>query len=354
MKKLLLRLLCVGGFCVQGFSQAPTDYYFSAHGKTGEDLKTSLYHIIKDHTEFSYTSSSTDTWDILKEADKDPENEDNVILIYSGRSVDAAQEYNSGNGWTREHVWAKSRGDFGTSKGAGTDTHHLRPLDGSVNSTRSNRAFDNCDDCSMVIDGSFETGSYTDTNQWTFEPRDEVKGDVARMIFYMATRYEGDNNEPDLELTQTIFSQYNKEPFHGTLEALLEWHREDPVSDFEMNRNNVIYSYQDNRNPFIDFPELVEHIWGNKIGENWINPLSEEEFDFENVKFYPNPTTGAIFINNVEKESSVEVYDLAGRKMISKNLTIGDNKVELPKEKGIYFITLKTQNSQITKKIVKL
>ncbi|WP_196894071.1 endonuclease I family protein [Aureivirga marina] len=354
MKKILLHLLCIGGICSQAIAQMPDDYYDEAHGKSGSQLKNALYNIIKDHIEFPYSASTTDTWDILKETDKDPNNSENVILIYSGRSVNGDQEYNGGSGWTREHVWAKSRGDFGTSRGAGTDVHHLRPLDQSVNSTRSNRAFDDCETCSEVIDGTFNTGSFTDGINWTFEPRSDVKGDVARMIFYMATRYEGDEGEPDLELTQSILGQSNKEPFHGTLDALLDWHRNDPVNEWERDRNDVIFNYQENRNPYIDFPELVEHIWGNKIGDTWLNPLSNEEFELENFAIYPNPASNVLYIDNVDKATSIELIDLAGRRILSQELKLGKNIISLPKEKGMYVLNIKTKNSNISRKIIKM
>ncbi|MDG1659750.1 MAG: hypothetical protein P8H40_00005, partial [Winogradskyella sp.] len=98
-------------------AQIPTGYYDSALNLADGNLKYALNQIIDNHTEFSYTSSSIDVWDILKETDRDPNNSDNVILIYSGISINAAQEYNNADGWTREHVWAKSRGDFGTTTG---------------------------------------------------------------------------------------------------------------------------------------------------------------------------------------------------------------------------------------------
>ena len=126
MKKLFI-CFALGVATASSFSQVPVGYYDSAEGLFGDELKNALYVIIKGHTEFPYTASTTDTWDILKESDNDPNNEDNVILFYTGWSVNAAQEYNNGSGWTREHVWAKSRGDFGTSLGPGTDAHHLRP-----------------------------------------------------------------------------------------------------------------------------------------------------------------------------------------------------------------------------------
>lgn len=138
--------------------------------------------------------------------------------------------------------------------GAGTDIHHLRPTDMSVNSTRNNLDFDN--------GGKEHTealGNYYDSDSW--EPRDEVKGDVARMLFYMAVRYEGDvSDEPDLELNNVVNN--GSAPYHGKLSVLLQWHQQDPVDASERRRNEIIYSdYQHNRNPFIDHPEWVSAIW---------------------------------------------------------------------------------------------
>jgi len=244
-------------------AQIPSGYYDAANGKTGEQLKAALNNIISGHTTYPYSSSSTDVWDILKEADRDPNNSANVIGIYSGFSMDAAAEYNNGNGWNREHVWAKSRGDFGTSEGAGTDCHHLAVADISTNGARGNMNFDYGDTYYVDTQGFYSgsTLSKTSSTADVWEPRDEVKGDVARMIFYMATRYEGENGEPDLELTEVLLSATDKSPYHGKLSVLLEWHQQDPVSAAEIQRNNIIYSYQNNRNPFIDHPEYVCEIY---------------------------------------------------------------------------------------------
>jgi len=163
------------------YADIPAGYYDSASGLSGETLKSALHNIIDDHTEFTYTSTATDVWDILKETDQDPDNADNVILLYTGWSVNAAQEYNNGQGWSREHVWPQSHGNFGTARGVGTDVHHLRPCDISVNSARGNDDFDNGG--TEYIDGDGPTGCYTTSLTW--EPRDAVKGDVARMIFYI-------------------------------------------------------------------------------------------------------------------------------------------------------------------------
>ena len=267
MKRILL-LSTLVLWASATMAQAPSGYYNAATGKSGAQLKAALNDIISGHTTYPYSSSSTDVWDILKVADRDPNNSANVIGLYSGFSMNAAAEYDNGAGWNREHVWAKSRGDFGTTQGAGTDLHHLRVEDVSTNSARNNRSFDEAP--TQYIDGSGNyqgaTDSRTSSTDWIWEPRDEVKGDVARMMFYMVVRYEGENGDPDLELTEDILSNTDKSPFHGKLSVLLAWHAQDPVSSEEMNRNNVVYGYQNNRNPFIDNPSWVNSIWGGGGG----------------------------------------------------------------------------------------
>ncbi len=229
---------------------------------TGDELKFELHNLIKGHVEYPYSSSGTDVWDIVMDADQDPNNANNVILIYTGRSQ--AKSYNAStsgsdpDAWNREHVWAKSRGDFGTDPGPGTDVHHIKAADASVNSSRSNKDFDNGGN--QVVDGSTPIDCYTDSDSW--EPRDEVKGDVARMIFYMDVRYEGGRGEPDLYLLDTTIANPNKDPEIGKLSTLLQWNQQDPPDAFELRRNDVVYSYQQNRNPFIDHPEWVDKIWG--------------------------------------------------------------------------------------------
>ncbi|MFZ1290773.1 MAG: endonuclease [Melioribacteraceae bacterium] len=227
---------------------------------TGEQLRFELHNLINDHVEYPYTSTSTDVWDILMETDEDPANPDNVILLYTGRSQ--AKTFNAStssdlDAWNREHVWAKSRGDFGTDPPAGTDAHHLRPTDASVNTLRSNKDFDNGG--SPVYDGTTLTECFTDADSW--EPRNAVKGDVARMIFYMDVRYEGEGTEPELHMVDYT-GPATSAPTIGKLTTLLSWHVQDPPDAFEINRNEVIFGYQGNRNPFIDHPEWVDEIWG--------------------------------------------------------------------------------------------
>lgn len=226
-------------------------YYAAAAGKSGESLKNALHGIISSGvTKLSYDA----VWNALKATDQDPANSANVILLYSGISRSKSLNGGDQGDWNREHVWAKSHGDFGTSAGPGTDLHHLRPEDVRVNSLRDNKDFDNGG--SAVSDAP---GNRTDADSW--EPRAAVRGDVARMIFYMAVRYEGGDSWPDLEVDDATGS--GTAPRLGRLSALRQWHQQDPPDAFEKRRNELIYSsYQRNRNPFIDHPEWVASIFG--------------------------------------------------------------------------------------------
>ena len=231
-----------------GTSPWDSTYYAPAVGRSGTALRTSLHDIIDDHTRLTYDQ----VWTALKDTDQDPANTANVIEIYSGRSISKGLNGGDPDDWNREHVWAQSHGGFGTTAGPGTDVHHLRPEDVTVNSTRGNKDFDlggtavsQCSDC------------WTDAD--SFEPRDAVKGDVARMLFYMAIRYEGNDGFANLELNDAV---NGSTPWHGKTSVLLRWNTEDPVSAFEMRRNDRIHStWQGNRNPFIDHPEWAAAIW---------------------------------------------------------------------------------------------
>ncbi|MFE7778198.1 endonuclease I family protein [Streptomyces sp. NPDC057445] len=224
-------------------------YYKDALGKTGPELKKALHTIVSEQTKLSYD----DVWDALKATDEDPGNPANVILLYTGRSQSKDSNGTGDDDWNREHVWAKSHGDFGTDTGPGTDVHHLRPADVSVNSIRGNKDFDAGGD-----EVAEAPGNHTDSD--SFEPRDAVKGDVARMIFYMAVRYDGEDGFADLEPNDKVDN--GSAPHIGRLSVLKEWSRQDPPDAFEQKRNQIIYDkFQHNRNPFIDHPEWVNEVW---------------------------------------------------------------------------------------------
>lgn len=324
MKQIFFLLLLTPTFL---FSQIPEGYYDGTELLSGQPLKTALNLIIDEHTEFPYTASSTDTWDILKLACRDTLVTNKVILIYTGQTIDAELEYNSGQGWSREHVWAKSHGDFGTATGIGTDAHNLWACDVSTNSAKNDKDFDNGGN--EYLDGGVTyTGCFADPDSW--EPRTEMKGDVARIILYMATRYEGTNGELDLEVVDYTPSYTVDEPYFGKMTTLLQWHIEDPVDDYERYRNDVIYSFQNNRNPFVDHPEFVGFIWGTETS------ISEPQRS--HVRIADNIL---VFDDAIE---IIVVYDLTG-KLVSR-----DKDVIL--SKGAYIVSYVLENQLFSEKVI--
>ncbi|MFO7614243.1 MAG: endonuclease [Bacteroidales bacterium] len=248
MKTIKIFALIIAVFYSSILLAQPTGYYNGTEGKSGEELKSALNEIISGHTVYSYFFSK----EIFKLSDADPNNPNNVIMVYTGRSHPNNDYGNGPDQLNREHVWAKSHGNFDGVQPMNGDVHNLKPSDASVNIDRSNKDFDNGGTQHPEATGCY----FTDA---TWEPRDEVKGDIARIILYMDVRYEGKNGELDLMAVDEV----NTYPFpkHGRLSTLLEWNLMDPPDDFERNRNNVIYSFQNNRNPFIDNPHFAELIW---------------------------------------------------------------------------------------------
>ena len=227
----------------------PGDYYDGTEGLTGDELRDELHRIISNQTVLSYD----EVWEGIKDVDEDPQSTNDVVLLYSGKSYPKSNNGGGVDDWNREHVWAKSHGDFGTTMGPGTDLHHLRPTDVTVNSSRGNLDFDNGGEPHDEA-----TDCYHDEDSW--EPRDEVKGEVARMVFYMAVRYEGADGFADLEVNDQVDN--GSAPYLGKLSTLKEWNEADPPSDFEQRRNERIFqNWQGNRNPFVDHPEWVESIF---------------------------------------------------------------------------------------------
>lgn len=239
-------------------------YYARALAATAPNFRSEL---IKDISANQKQFTYTEVWTALTYTDQDPTNPDNIILLYSGRSI-AKKDNGSGSAstnqdfWNREHVWAKSHGFPDSSQRGYTDIHHLRPADVSMNSTRSDKDFAAGGDAVTEA----PENSYT-ANTW--EPRDTVKGDVARMMFYMDVRYDvgTDSTMPDLILVNQVGTPRTNltdgKGELGKLCTLLEWHTLDPVDSFEIERNNTIYEYQGNRNPFIDHPEWVDIIYAD-------------------------------------------------------------------------------------------
>ena len=260
-------------------SQAPVGYYSTIDESDPIALRNSIHNIIDDHTRYPYTSSAVDTWDVLEIADEDQDNAGNVITIYQN---DTNAKVGGGNtNYNREHSWPKSYGfpNDGSTNYPYTDMHHLFIADSGYNSSRSNKPYDYClTGCSEKVTlvnnsrggpgiSNWTAGSFTQGMWQVWEGR---KGDVARALMYMDVRYEGGTHgitgvsEPDLILTDNLTLIENSNAgsnlstaYMGLLSVLITWHNDDPVDLIELQHSEAVYSFQGNRNPFVDHPEWV-------------------------------------------------------------------------------------------------
>jgi endonuclease I len=257
-------------------------YYGSVVTGSASTLRSSLHPVIDDHTRIPYTATTTDTWDVLNVADQDPLNTSRILDIY--RNTSYAKASGGNDFYNREHTWPNSLGFpvDGSTNYAYTDLHMLMASDIGYNSARSNKPYDNCPSgCTEYTTAAYNgrgggSGVYPGNSNWTnaavFEVWNGMKGNVARAMFYMDLRYEGGIHgvsgaaEPDLRLTDTLSlivgtGSNASVAYMGRLSTLLQWHQQDPVDEAERLRNEVIQTYQGNRNPFVDHPEWVACIY---------------------------------------------------------------------------------------------
>lgn len=328
-------------------STVPVGYYASLEGLSGAALKQALQDIIANPN-VVHAHSYGDITDILKVADQNPLNSNQVWLMYK-ETPRAKLDFQTGSSnigkWNREHIYPQSRGGFqdGTSDtpdginvwlptsasdilaGHG-DAHHLRAEDGPENSSRGNKNYG--------LDGY--NGPTGNLSSW--------KGDVARSIFYMCVRYNG-LNVVNGNLPETTVGQI------GDLATLLTWNNLDPRDDFEMNRNNYIYTWQVNRNPFIDYPNLADYIFGANVGQPWFSTLSNEVFSDSKIVLYPNPIKNQFTISGISQESTIEIYNNIGSKVFESNFN-NDAQFNVDFAAGIYFAKITSDAKTSTKKII--
>ncbi len=326
-------------------STQPSGYYNSLDQLTNLELRQALQDIIADPAtvrEHSYA----DVIDILKSADQNPLNSNEVWLLYTeqGRpKLDFQTSSNNTNKWNREHTYPRSRGGFfsieedeiadgidlfwttnaDSLRHGNSDAHALRAADAVENSTRNNLHY----------------GQYNGPE----ENQNSFYGDVARSVLFMEIRYNGltvVNGFPE-DVTGEL----------GDLATLLDWHRNDPPDDFEMNRNNIVQNWQFNRNPFIDQPDLVEYIWGANVGDVWNQQLSVTEFDATAIKVYPNPASRSISISGFEGNARLNVLSTEGRQLQSMSI-FPNQKIDLNVSSGIYLLNISSSNGAIVKKII--
>lgn len=313
LKTLHLLFFTLAGF--SALSQIPSNYYDQAEGKHGYTLKTALYDIIKGHTDRGYGA----LWDVYKTSDRKPNGK--VWDMYSDvPGGTPAYEYTfvddqcgnySGEGscYNREHSMPKSW--FNDASPMTNDPFHIVPSDGYVNGRRGNYPFGEVGSVSWESTNGSKLGSnslagYSGT---VFEPIDEYKGDFARGYFYMATRYENvvaswENNNANGDAMLDGSSDQVFEDW--ALEMLLDWHYNDPVSQKELDRNDAIYDFQGNRNPFIDHPEWVGCIWEQSCDGSSTNLVtSVNSISFEPLTFGDAAVTKTFLLEGEDLESDV-------------------------------------------------
>lgn len=356
MKKIYTFLLGVTVF--SAFAQPPAGYYDDAQGLAGYDLKTALYTIIStSHNPQVYNTH----WSFFQTADVKPNGQ--VWDIYSNCPFNFGVPENGGNqdiglGGNVECEYFNREHSFPTSWFGGniepmrTDVVHIYPVDKKVNGERGNLAFANVGSAAFTSTNGSKRGSSITAGITgnVFEVVDEYKGDIARSMFYMATRYENliagwESNNPDGDKmldgsSDKVFEQW-------ALDLLYSWHIQDPVSTKEQARNNAIYNYQNNRNPFVDNPQWVQDIWANHLS---VSVASELAY----VTIYPNPSKGDIIIEGVENVEEIELITINGQVMqVIRKSEIQDDIVELKNlPKGFFLVKLKNGSDTAVKKIL--
>ena len=354
-------------------SAQPTGYYATATG-TGYALKTQLKKIIDDVNDglaneylavdngygglyTTYESSDIDIYyenngTVLDMYSENPTGPDAYEYTYA---IENPDDRDSGSGGTsegeyynREHIIPQSV--FDSNDPMKNDAHFVVPSDKYVNAQRGNLPF-----------GKVQTANYTSSNgskrgnnlnsgysagysNDVFEPINEFKGDIARMYYYFVTRYEDGLTGFN---TYDMFNGSTNQAFDLTfLNILYTWHIQDPVSQREMDRNDAIFNAQNNRNPFIDYPDYVLSIWGSL--------LSNDDNITSDFKIYPNPTKGNYLNIETRETLKVEIYDILGKKVFETKINSENQKLHIDAlNKGIYLVRLISDNGQTTKKLIR-
>lgn len=352
-------------------STQPVGYYDSLIGKSGQDLRDAIQAIIAEEGVVR-THSYADVTTILKEADQNPNNSNQVWLVYTEderSKIDFQNSSFSDGKWNREHTFPRSRGDFGdwsdfdddatginlfintnadSTRHANSDAHALRAVDASENSRRSNAHYSNN---FSTASGIREYNGPADLNIDPMNPANNngisFRGDVARGVLFLELRYNG------LEIVNGFPSSNDSanDGKLGDLATILQWHEDDAPDDYEMNRNNVVYNWQRNRNLLIDLPDLVDYIWGSRQGEVWMGALSTTENELNSFSFYPNPANNKLTFEGLITDANIEVYSIEGRKVSTLHID-SNNTAILNLASGIYLLKVKQNGAIVTKRLV--
>ena len=326
MKKTICNLFSATVMFASTFSvwaAAPQGYYSSCEGKKGQSLLTALYQKISSHTTVSYKG----LWDVYKTSDVYPDGK--IWDMYSTKHWNPGKEqcgsYSGvGSCYNREHSFPKSW--FNDASPMVSDAFHIYPTDGKVNGQRSNHPYGECSNgTNLGINngvkalGRLGTSTFPGYRGTVFEPDDQYKGDFARSYFYMAACY---NNR--ISSWNSDMLAHNSYPVFSSwaIDLLLKWHRQDPVSDKERDRNDAVERHQHNRNPFIDHPDLAEHIWGNKQDVAWSASGTVEPSLFAPV----NGSTVNLGNTAVNVATTATVYVKGNNLTENVNVSVSDSR----------------------------
>lgn len=341
LKTYLLLILSIG------IAALNADYYDSVINLTGQNLFTGLRSLISNNTNTSYDDSKDVLFQTLDNTGG------NVTCIYTGQVYNVGYNYNGSDNPNTEHTYAQSWFNGTDTAKKKSDLHHLFVTNSVVNSSRGNYPL------YTVASHSAATVYYTNTpwqsyrgysvgGQMVFEPADETKGNIARALLYFYTRYANES-----------LVQQNTD----MLPVLVQWHGFDPPDAAEVTRNIGVYSYQNNRNPYVDHPEFVGRIWGGSDSEDEV-VMAVPELNISAC--YPNPFSEELHYSVDSKSvttASVTIYNLKGQAVYRENLVLNagessfswngrDEQDQIPPA-GIYFIRIQSKNSSTTVKAIK-
>lgn len=243
-------------------NNCPADYYSDADGLYGQQLKTVLRNICRQHEVFAYGS----LWYYYELTDVVPGTRNQMFDYYSPEVYYFTGLGTAPNGTNKEHACPQSWWGKGARCGAYTDLFNVMPSDEEANSAKSNYPLGVVNGNPTYRNSHMKVGpsARKEYRGRVFEPSDEYKGDFARIYFYVATTYPDAPWGCKESVARTVAFTHEDYPTIKSwlIDLLLEWNAADPVSEWEQLRNERVFSQQHNRNPFIDYPELAEHIWG--------------------------------------------------------------------------------------------
>lgn len=350
----------------------PPTYYSTITNQTCGPLKTALYNIIsKNTTVISYDG----LWTTYLKTDARRNDANTATIVWDMYSDNPAGAepytftfitnqcgtYNSeGDCYNREHSFPQSW--FSENSPMVSDIHHIFPTDGSVNGRRGNYPYGEVGTATWTSLNGSKLGSSVTGSGYTgtvFEPINEYKGDFARAQLYMSVRYDnliaGWQSNANEVLDGTQYPSFDA----WYIKMMYKWHVQDPVSDKERKRNDSIFVYQKNRNPFVDHPEWVYTIWSctGYITATGVNDV--DHVAVRGVTIYPNPVTNHVISVRLEKafmqQVQLQIIDLTGRILKQQQLPSGQMSATIPVyelNSGMYILKIQTRDGIITKPVI--